>query len=80
MGEKYILAVDQGTSATKAIIIDSLGRIVSKATSALQSYYSHVGFVEQDPKEIHRSTLDSVGSCFESFLKDGSRRLEDITC
>jgi glycerol kinase len=80
MGDKYILAVDQGTSATKAVIIDSVGRIVSKAASELQSYYPHAGFVEQNPEEIYRSLLDSVRSCLESFSKDGSRRLEDITC
>ena len=80
MGDKYILAVDQGTSATKAVIIDPSGRIVSRAASGLQSYYPHAGFVEQNPEEIYRSILASVRSCLESFSKDGSRRLEDIAC
>jgi len=80
MGDKYILAVDQGTSGTKTVIFDSAGRIVSKATSELKSYYPQVGFVEQDPDEIHRSVLDSVRLCLEEFTKDDSRRREDITC
>ncbi len=80
MGDKYILAVDQGTSATKAVIIDSRGRIVSKAASTLQSYYPRAGFVEQHPEEIYRSALDSVRSCLELFSEDGSRRLEEIIC
>ena len=80
MSDMYILAVDQGTSGTKTVIFDSLGRIVAKATSEVKSYFPKVGFVEQDPNEIYESVLRSVKMCLDEFLKDGTRKVEDITC
>jgi glycerol kinase len=73
--QNYILAIDQGTSGTKAIIFDSRGQIVSKATAELKSYFPQAGFVEQDPSEIYKSVLDSVKLCLKKFPKN----LENIT-
>ncbi|OHB56207.1 MAG: carbohydrate kinase [Planctomycetes bacterium RBG_13_44_8b] len=79
MPESYILAIDQGTSGTKAIIFDSNGRIISKATKELKSYFPQAGFVEQDPNEIYNSVLDSIKLCLKKFSQDPSRNLRNIT-
>ena len=52
MSETFILAVDQGTSATKTVVFDTQGCIVAKAAQPLKSYFPQPGFVEQDPLEI----------------------------
>jgi len=39
MNEPFILAVDQGTSATKTVVFDTRGRIVAQATQPLKSYF-----------------------------------------
>ena len=67
MKDRYILAVDQGTSATKTIIFDSLGQIAARASAPLASSFPRPGFVEQDPEAIFRSVLESVGACLDSF-------------
>jgi len=68
MGEiQHILAIDQGTSGTKAIIFDGQGQLCAKATAPLTSYHPQVGFVEQDPLEIYGNVLTAVAECLETF-------------
>ncbi|MGA2640662.1 MAG: FGGY family carbohydrate kinase, partial [Spirochaetia bacterium] len=67
MKDRYILAVDQGTSATKTVIFDSEGQISARASAPLASSFPRPGFVEQDPEAIYRSVLDSVGACLDTF-------------
>lgn len=69
MDERYTLAIDQGTSGSKALVFDSEGRIAAKATSPLRSSYPRPGYVEQDPEEIYRSVLAAVGQCLEAFAR-----------
>ena len=42
--EACLLAIDQGTSETKAAIFDTSGRIVAQATEPLKSYFPQPGF------------------------------------
>ena len=56
--KKYILALDQGTSSSKAFIFDNLGRIVSRAGRDFRQIYPRPGWVEHDPWEIWSSQLD----------------------
>ena len=67
MSDQYVLAVDQGTGSTKALIFNSSGEIASKATVEISSRYPRPGFVEQDPNEIYQSALDSVRLCIRDF-------------
>ena len=77
----YIMAVDQGTSATKTVVFDTCGRIVAKATEPLKSYFPRPGFVEQDPLEIYQNVLASVKMCLDRFREAVSRDLTKIkTC
>ncbi|PFG44939.1 glycerol kinase [Georgenia soli] len=54
-----ILAIDQGTSGTKAIVVDDSG-ILAVAEREIRPRYSAGGAVEQDPQELLLSVLDSA--------------------
>ncbi|MEU0498482.1 FGGY family carbohydrate kinase [Mycobacterium sp. NPDC006124] len=55
----HVLAIDQGTSGTKAIVVDDVGRVVSIAEVALRPRYLPGGGVEQDPEALWASVLDA---------------------
>ncbi len=69
--EHGLLAVDQGTSGTKAVIFDERARLVAKGFAELRSYYPRHGFVEQRPEEIHQSALAAVKKCADAFKANG---------
>jgi glycerol kinase len=59
----YILAIDQGTTSTRAILFDAAGRARSTAQIELTQHYPQPGWVEHDPEEIWRSV---VATCREA--------------
>ena len=73
----YILAIDQGTSSTKTVLFDEMGRPFAKGTEQLKTNYLQDGFVEQDPEEIVSNVLTSVEKCLTDF-KDKGGKLESI--
>lgn len=52
----YILAIDQGTSSTRAIVFTSAGDQVAVSQYPLTQFYPRAGWVEHDPEEIWRQT------------------------
>lgn len=55
--QKYILAIDQSTSATKIILFDQKGILRHRVSISHQQYYPQPGFVEHNPVEIFENTL-----------------------
>lgn len=55
--EKYIMALDQGTTSSRCIIFDKKGNIISKAQKEITQYFPHSGWVEQDAMEIWKTQL-----------------------
>lgn len=55
--EKFILAIDQGTTSTRAILFNHQREIVGVAQKEIKQYYPKPGWVEQDGNEIWISTL-----------------------
>ncbi len=53
----YILALDQGTSSSRAIIFSADGAVVAAANEEFPQYFPEPGEVEHDPEEIWRSVL-----------------------
>jgi glycerol kinase len=72
----YILALDQSTSATKAMIFDSQGRLVDKAAMDHKQYYPQPGWVEHDAGEIYRNTI----SVLKSVLERNRPIAKDLLC
>lgn len=58
--KKYILAIDQGTTSTRAILINSKGEEVCKAQRPLECLFPRPGWVEQDPNKVWISVIDVV--------------------
>ncbi len=56
----YLLALDQGTSSSRSIVFDHLGRIVSLAQREFTQYYPQPGWVEHDPMEIWHTQRDTL--------------------
>jgi glycerol kinase len=69
--QKYILAIDQGTSSTKTLVFDKKGQVVARGVEPLHTQYGDNGFVEQDPEEIYRNVLISVAQCLRLFSEKG---------
>ena len=59
MGETLVLAIDQGTTSTRAILFDAAGRARSSAQIALTQLHPQPGWVEHDPEEIWRSVVSA---------------------
>lgn len=57
MGEKYILALDQGTTSSRGIIFDKDARIKGIAQKEFDQYYPQPGWVEHNPREIWSSQI-----------------------
>lgn len=62
--EKYILAIDQGTTSTRAMIFDKNQKVCKMAQKEVQPVFSHPGWVEQDANEIWLSTLSVLSQVF----------------
>ena len=61
----YVIALDQGTTTSRAIIFDSHGNIVSMAQYPFPQHYPKPGWVEHDPMEILETQLHALGAAFE---------------
>jgi glycerol kinase len=56
----YIAAIDQGTTSTRCIVFDRNGTIISQAQKEHSQIYPQPGWVEHDPEEIWRNTLEVI--------------------
>ncbi|HEU4755182.1 MAG TPA: glycerol kinase GlpK [Agromyces sp.] len=57
----HILAIDQGTTSSRAIIFDRTGSIVSTGQLEHEQIFPRAGWVEHDPAEIWRNTGEVIG-------------------
>lgn len=58
----YIIAIDQSTSATKAMLFDSKCRLLARADKEHRQFYPQTGWVEHDADEIYRNTVEVIRS------------------
>src|SRR5262245_6350834 len=65
---KYILALDQGTTSSRAIVFDQAGSILSAAQQEFRQIFPRPGWVEHDPNEIWATQSNVAG---EAILKAG---------
>lgn len=59
--KKYIMAIDQGTTSSRAILFDENGQIAYSAQKEFNQYFPHPGWVEHDANEIWLSVLSVMG-------------------
>ncbi|HLQ96717.1 MAG TPA: glycerol kinase GlpK [Pseudogracilibacillus sp.] len=65
MSGKYIMAIDQGTTSSRAILFDEKGVRVETAQKEFEQFFDHPGWVEHDANEIWTSVL----SCMSEVLR-----------
>ncbi|MGA8085816.1 MAG: glycerol kinase GlpK [Terracidiphilus sp.] len=70
----YILALDQGTTSSRAILFDEAGSIAAVAQHEFEQFYPQAGWVEHDPMEILTSQL----SCAVEALGKAGARPRDV--
>ena len=71
---KYILALDQGTTSSRAILFDEHGKVAGKAHQEFRQIYSKPGWVEHDPKDILGS---QVGVIAQALVRAGAA-IDDV--
>ncbi|GAA2173014.1 glycerol kinase GlpK [Agrococcus versicolor] len=57
----YVIAIDQGTTSTRAILFDHAGSIVSTGQLEHEQIFPQAGWVEHDPKQIWNNTREVIG-------------------
>ena len=72
--KKYIISIDQGTTSTRAILINSKGEEVFKAQRDVECLFPEPGWVEADPMKIWVSVIDVMNE----VLVVSSSTMEDI--
>lgn len=70
MARPMLLAIDQGTSGTKAILVDGTGGIRARGYAPVSETHPQPGWVEQDPVAIWHSLQQAVAACLEG--QDGA--------
>ena len=69
----YILAIDQGTTSSRAIVFDSAGKVVACAQKEFEQHYPADGQVEHDPEDIWRTARDVSREAFTAAEKTGGQ-------
>ena len=65
--EKYIMALDQGTTSSRCILFNKKGKICAVAQKEFRQYYPKVGWVEHNPIEIWSSQISVVAEAMASL-------------
>ena len=63
MADEFVLAIDQGTTNSKAVFIDRKGNVVAKGSAPVPVYHPQPAWVEQNPVEIWQSVLQALKEC-----------------
>jgi len=66
---KYVLAIDQGTTSSRAVLFDRESRVVAMAQEEYRQHYPRPGWVEHDPEDIWASV---VRTCREAIGQAGA--------
>ena len=69
--EQYILALDQGTSSSRAIVFDRQGKIRATAQKEFPQHFPKPGWVEHDPKDIWSSEASVIAEAITSMGING---------
>ena len=83
MSDALILAIDQGTTSTRAIAFALDGQIHAQSQKEFKQFYPQDGWVEQDPEEIWQTTLqvcrEVIDACNESVVAIGITNQRETT-
>jgi len=66
MEREYIMALDQGTTSSRAVVFDHQGKIISIAAKEFRQIFPQPGWVEHDPMEIWDSQMEAARQALDS--------------
>lgn len=72
MPQKYILAIDQGTTGTRAVLLNREGEVMAKFYQGFTQYFPRAGWIEHDPEEIWRVTYQVIEGALSKAKISGS--------
>lgn len=75
MADPLLLALDQGTTSTRAILFDARGQALAEAGRPLQQFYPQDGWVEHDAEEIYEASA----AVLREAVEKAGRRMEEVT-
>jgi glycerol kinase len=58
---RHVLALDQGTTGSTALVVDAEGRVRGRGYAEVEQHYPHPGWVEHDPEQIWATVGESAG-------------------
>ena len=70
MAQRYVLAIDQGTTSSRAMLFDRAGAVAGSAQREFRQIFSQPGWVEHDPQEILASVLATVAEVLTAAQVD----------
>lgn len=73
---QYVLALDQGTTSSRAIVFDKHGNVITKSQREFEQIYPQAGWVEHNPMDILFSEYQSISTILSEGVVDAS----DIAC
>jgi glycerol kinase len=71
-----ILSIDEGTTGVRGVVVDEEGRLLGSAYREFTQHFPKPGWIEHDPTEIWRATLDACGEALDATNTSPS----DVTC
>ncbi|MBB4168793.1 FGGY-family carbohydrate kinase [Rhizobium sp. BK538] len=63
---RVILAIDQGTTNSKAVLVCEKGEIVARGSAPVGISYPRPGWVEQDPRRLYASVCEAIDACLKA--------------
>ena len=76
--EKYVVAIDQGTTSTRFIIFDHGGNVIAVDQKEHKQIYPKPGWVEHDPLEIWARTQEVMSGALEKLVEDQKSQVGEI--
>ena len=76
MAKQYVMALDQGTTSSRAIVFDKSGNVITSSQREFKQHYPEAGWVEHNAMDILYSEYESI----TSILSGGVVSPEDIAC
>ncbi|WP_227937749.1 gluconokinase [Alkalihalobacillus deserti] len=65
MSKELVIGLDIGTTSAKAVVFNLSGNVIAESEEMITSYYPQTGWVEQDPNEIERLSVQAVRNAVE---------------
>ena len=77
-GRRYVLALDQGTSGSTALVVDPNGQVLARLYAEISQHYPRPGWVEHDPEEIWTTMGQAAASALAQARVNCAHRSSNL--